>query len=130
MENNISVLVIDDDISTLNLVEHHLMDDGFDVYTADNGNAGLKLAKSRKPSIILLDIIMPNTTGLEVLMELKKNHTTKDIPVFMLSVKGKVEDVEDAYKLGADGYVTKPFNLQALGSVIRNKLEKLARNNT
>ncbi len=129
MDNTISVLIIDDDISTLNLVEHHLSDENFQVYTADNGNAGVKLAKTKKPSIILLDIIMPGISGLEILMELKKNHTTKDIPIFMLSVKGKVRDVEDAYKLGADGYVTKPFNLKALGTVLRNKLEKLAKHN-
>ncbi len=127
MAKRISVLVIDDDAEFQELVDMNLRLAGFSVTQALNGPEGLKIAKKERPDVILLDTIMPEMDGLQVLSELKYDKKTKKIPVFMLTAKTLVGDIEFAFEVGADDYITKPVELRQLGKIIKQKLKKLSK---
>jgi len=127
MAERISILVIDDDAEFQELVEMNLHLMGFSVTGALSGPEGLKIAKKQKPQVILLDTTMPEMDGLEVLSELKYDEKTENIPVFMLTGKTLVGDIERAFEIGADDYITKPVELTKLGRIIKQKLQKLAK---
>ena len=120
-----SILIIDDDAEFQDLVEYNLKIGGFKVFQALNGLDGLVMAKKKKPAVILLDTTMPQMDGLEVLTELKADKKTKKIAVFMLTAKTLMEDIERAFDLGADDYITKPIELNKLAQVVRSKLRKI-----
>lgn len=124
--NRNTVLVVEDEENIRMVIEYNLRMDGFEVYLAEDGVAGLQLARERIPDVILLDWIMPEMTGLEVLTELKHDKNTENIPVFMLTAKVMTSDIERAFEVGADDYITKPFNPRQLGKIIRKKLEECA----
>jgi len=124
MSKRIPVLVVEDEKHIRNIVEYNLRLDGFDVYLAEDGPTGLELAQNHKFKVILLDWMMPEMNGLEVLSELKHTRKTERIPVFMLTAKGAIGDMDWAYNIGVDGYITKPFDAKQLGSTIRRKLEE------
>jgi two-component system phosphate regulon response regulator PhoB len=126
MGENIIVLVVEDEAHIRRVLEYNLKLDGFEVFLAEDGAAGLHLAGEKIPDVILLDWLMPEMNGLQVLAELKNNSDTKHIPVFMLTAKGMLSDVTQAIEMGADDYITKPFNPMQLGKTIREKLEKCA----
>ncbi len=130
MSRRISILVIDDDKAIRLVLKKELTLHGFEVYSAKNGHGGLKLAnklaKIGKPEVILLDWVMPRMDGLKVLSELKHNANTEHIPVFMLTAKSKIGDIDRAYDLGANDYITKPFKILQIGNTIKRKLKKLA----
>ena len=127
MAKRISVLVIDDDAEFQELVEMNLHLTGFSVMQALNGPVGLEIAKNEQPDVILLDTTMPGMNGLQVLSELKYDKKTKKIPVFMLTAKTLVGDIEFAFEVGADDYITKPVELRQLGKIIKQKLKKLSK---
>ena len=83
-----------------------------------------KLARKEKPEVILLDWMMDAMDGLEVLSELKYDERTKDIPVFMMTAKSKIGDIDRAFELGANDYITKPFKVMQLGKIVKEKLLK------
>jgi len=119
-----SLLIIDDEPEFLELARLALEVADFTVLKAENGPEGLKLAKKKKPTVILLDVTMPEMNGLEVLDKLKKNSKTKNIPVIMLTGKSMMEDVERAFDAGAIGYITKPIEFCDLAKKVRAKIEK------
>jgi len=124
MSKRIPVLVIEDEEHIRQVLEYNLKLDDFEVYQAADGPTGLKLAREKKPEVILLDWMMPDMDGLTVLSELKYDEQTRHIPVFMLTAKGMMDDVGRALYEGADDYITKPFDPVTLGNVIKLKLEK------
>ena len=126
MSEQITILVVEDEAHIRRVLEYNLKLDGFEVYLAEDGATGLKLARENKPDVILLDWLMPVMNGLQVLAELKTDGSTEHIPVFMLTAKGMLNDVTQAIEMGADDYITKPFNPIQLGKTIREKLEKCA----
>ncbi len=119
------ILVVDDEENIRKLVHYNLILDGYDVIMAVDGKEGLEKAIQEKPDLILLDIMMPEMDGLEVCSRLKKNPETRDIPIFMLSAKGQMQDLEDAFEMGADNYITKPFDVDKLSEIIQFKLNKM-----
>ncbi len=125
MSEQISVVVIEDDQNIRNILKYNLKLDGFEVRVAEDGRKGLELACQIRPDLILLDWMMPEMNGLEVLSELKKDEQTKDIPVFMLTAKAMTRDVEQALSEGANDYITKPFDSVKLGQTLRAKLENM-----
>lgn len=125
MNKNITVLIIEDEKDVRRILEYALKSDGFNVYSADNGQAGLKIAMEKKPDVILLDWVMPEMNGLKVLSKLRQDERTKDIIVLMLTAKNMMEDVETAIAHGADDYIPKPFEGAGLGSRIMSILEVL-----
>lgn len=124
-QDKISVLVIDDESDIRKLIKYNLIHDGFEVFMAENGPSGIKAARKHKPHLILLDVMMPGMSGLEVLFNLKWNKKTRHIPVFMLTAKKSIGDREHAFARRADDYLTKPFEGEKLGTTIKEKLAKL-----
>jgi two-component system alkaline phosphatase synthesis response regulator PhoP len=121
------VLVIEDEEYVRNILKYNLKLDGFNVYLAEGGRDGLELARDKKPDAILLDWMMPEMDGLEVLAELKKDERTKHIPVFMLTAKKSPCHVNAALMEGIDGYFTKPFEPGKVGPTLKRNLEKLVK---
>lgn len=124
MEEKVSVLVIDDEEHIRDIVAYNLRADGFEVYLAENGRDGLQIAAEKKPDLVLLDWVMLETSGLEVLTSLKSDQSTNSIPVFMLTAKDMYDDVNTAVNMGADSYIAKPFDPTQLGKTIRARLGK------
>ncbi len=124
MSKWIPVLVIDDDEIVREALKRSLKLYGFEAYPAENGLTGVNLARQKKPAFILLDWMMPEMDGLEVLSELKHDERTEDIPVFMLTDRGMIGDLDQAFEIGADDYITKPSDLTQLGKIVKTKWEK------
>ena len=119
------ILVIDDDASLRRQLRFRLEKfDKAEVIEAENGKAGLAKAYKYDPDLIILDWMMPDIEGDEVLRNLRQGETTKRIPVIMLTGKTKIGDIEDAFDLGADLYLTKPFTLQQISEKIQELLGK------
>jgi two-component system response regulator MtrA len=109
-----SVLVVDDDPDVCDLVTYKLEQSGFDVRRASDGDAALREVAAQVPDLVLLDIMMPGISGLEVLQRWRGNAATAGMPVIMLTAKAQENDVERGFELGADDYVVKPFSPREL----------------
>ena len=107
MPNKNRVLIVEDDKMIGSMYKTKLESEGFEIFLADNGEAGLELAKQEKPDIIMLDIILPLLDGFSVLEELKKDASTKNIPVVMLTNLSTDEDKEKGKEMGAADYLVK-----------------------
>lgn len=105
------VLIIEDDGFLASIYAQKLELEGFEVAFATNGEDGLKLAQKDKPDLILLDLLMPQMDGFEVLERVKADPATKDIKVLVLSNLGQKDDVDRCLKLGAVGYMIKAHSL-------------------
>ena len=101
------VLLVEDDVTLVDMYSLKFKEEGYNLLTAENGETGLALALKEIPDVILLDIMMPKMDGFAVLAELKKNATTKNIPVLMLSNLGQTADVEKGEAMGAKDYIVK-----------------------
>lgn len=101
------ILLVEDDKFLVDIFATRLKSAGYNVVVANDGESGLALASERHPHIILLDIIMPQMDGYEVLAKLQEQDMTKDIPVILLTNLGHEEDVEKGLKSGAAGYLIK-----------------------
>ncbi|MDD5018985.1 MAG: response regulator [Candidatus Omnitrophica bacterium] len=119
-----TILIIDDEVGLRNLLKFRLVSFGFDVLVAEDGYTGIDLAKSMKPNLIILDIMMPYFNGIEVCRKLKSDYATKDIPVVFLSVLAQKEDIEMGKQAGAEFFLTKPYDPEKLNFVIRMALNK------
>ncbi len=108
------ILVVDDEEDILNLLSYNLEKAGFLVVTAEDGPEALELAVKEVPDLILLDIMLPNMEGTEVLKRLKADASTEGTPVIMLTAKGEEIDRIVGFELGADDYITKPFSPREL----------------
>ena len=104
------MLVIDDDPVILELLRVNFEIEGFDVLTAHDGDEGLELAQSSHPDVVISDIMMPRRDGLQLLSDLKGDPRTEGLPVILLSAKAQKSEVQHGLDLGADDYITKPFD--------------------
>jgi DNA-binding response OmpR family regulator len=109
MNNKKTIMVVDDNPDIITIVKTILEGKGYKVFSASSGAELLNLLDNQKPDLIILDIMMPEMDGLEVLTRLKSVTDTATIPVILLTAKVQYEDVLGGYKLGADYYITKPF---------------------
>ena len=114
------ILIVDDEKSNILILTHYLRDE-YNVYVTRDGRDALELAAKHKPEIILLDIIMPEMDGYEVIEELKKSEETKDIPVIFISGLVSPEAVKKGFSMGAADYIPKPFE----AAFIREKIRKV-----
>jgi len=114
MEEVFRVLIVDDQPKNLQVLALSLNDLGVKTVAANSGLAALKIVEQNQPDLILLDIMMPEMDGYEVIEELKKNIVTKNIPVIFLSAKSETEDIVKGLKLGAIDYISKPFKREEL----------------
>ena len=108
------VLIVDDELYILESVGYVVRSAGFEPLTAQDGETGLALAFSEIPDLIILDVMLPKMTGLEVCRRIRENPATKTIPVIMLSARGQEADELQGMKSGADEYMTKPFSPRRL----------------
>ncbi len=116
------VLVVDDDVKTVELVKLYLNRDGYKVLTAYNGMEALRLAREGHPDLIVLDLMLPGVDGLEVCRTLRSE---SDVPIIMLTARTTDEDKLTGLGLGADDYVTKPFSPRELAARVRAVLRRL-----
>ena len=120
------VLMIDDEESAITLGKLLLEREGYRFLSASNGEEGLTLAVVERPDVILLDILMPQMTGHEVLKRLKTVPHTREIPIIMLTAKGAEKDIETSFQQGAIFHVDKPYELQDLLQKIKMALARAA----
>jgi DNA-binding response OmpR family regulator len=118
------VLVADDEEDIRALVAFRLRRAGYDVITAADGAEALTLATTRLPDLIVLDMMMPKATGLEVTRSLRDQDSTKDIPVILLTARAQEADVASGFAAGADDYVKKPFSPMDLQLRVQALLER------
>lgn len=119
------ILVIDDEEHIVELIRYNLQNAGFDTVEAYNGLDGLALAKKEKPTLILLDVMLPMMDGLEVCRNLRSAEQTKGIPIIMLTAKSEEIDKILGLELGADDYITKPFSVRELMARIKAVLRRM-----
>ena len=108
------ILVVDDEIYIVHILDFSLGMEGYEVITALDGEQALEKARTEKPDLIVLDIMMPKLDGYETCKILKAEAETKDIPVILLSAKGRNVDQKIGFEVGADDYITKPFSPRKL----------------
>ncbi|MEZ0395899.1 MAG: response regulator transcription factor [Anaerolineales bacterium] len=119
---NAKILVVDDEPAILNLVVSYLKAEGYQVYTAADGEAALKAARAYKPDLIVLDVMLPGLDGLEVLSRLRRE---SDVYVILLTARTEETDKIVGLSVGADDYVTKPFSPRELVARIKAALRRL-----
>lgn len=118
-----TILIIDDEVGLRNLLKFRLVSFGYDCLIAEDGYSGIEVAKTKKPDLIVLDIMMPYFNGIEVCKKLKSDYKTKDIPIVFLSVLAQKEDIELGKQAGGDFFLTKPYDPEKLDFVIRMALK-------
>ena len=118
------IAVIEDNKTNIKLIRYQLEMEGFDVHIEETGNAGLKMIKNQKPDMVILDIGLPDMDGFELCKTLRNDKVTKDYPIIMLTAKGEDRDKIEGLKLGADDYITKPYNADELILRIKNLLTR------
>ena len=118
-----TVLIVEDDPHTVEVVRLYLRRDGHTVLTASNGNEGLRVAQEAGPDLVVLDLMLPGKSGLEVCRELRRG---SDVPIVMLTARVEEEDRVAGFEVGADDYVTKPFSPRELAARIRAVLRRTA----
>lgn len=101
------ILVVDDEDSVREIYRHEFLNNGYTVVVAQDGEEGLLKAGEERPDIMLLDIMLPKMSGIEVLRALKENELTKKIPVLLLTNLGEETIIKEGFELGADGYLLK-----------------------
>lgn len=116
------ILVIDDEPSITNLVSAYLKPEGYEVFIASDGNAGLKAARAFKPDLIILDIMLPGMDGIELLSRLRRE---SEVYVIMLTAKTEETDKIVGLSVGADDYVTKPFSPRELVARVKAALRRI-----
>jgi len=104
------VLVVDDEEYIQPILNFSFGAEGYDVVTASDGEEGVSKAKDEKPDVIVMDIMMPKMDGYEACKQIKTDPQTKDIPVILLTAKGRDADRKLGSEVGADDYVVKPFS--------------------
>jgi two-component system KDP operon response regulator KdpE len=115
------ILVVDDEARMVRFIRLNLEHDGFQVLEANNGTQALNKVRSNLPDLVLLDVMMPDIDGFEVLSLIRE---TSSVPVIMLTAKGEEDDRVHGLELGADDYVTKPFSPRELVSRVRAVLRR------
>ena len=119
-----TILAVDDEEDILEIIEHHLQKNGYDVIRAETGEKAVQLAQERLPDLILLALMLPGIDGFDVCRTLKRSKDTALIPIIMLSARGEETDIVTGLELGADDYVTKPFSAKILLARLKSLLRR------
>lgn len=123
MATSRTVLVIEDEPALSDAIKYSLERDGYDVYVADDGLTGLELIRTHNPDVVLLDLMLPSLSGLDVLRTLR---TRSSVPVIIVTAKDGEGDKVAGLELGADDYVTKPFSMRELVARVGANLRRSA----
>ncbi len=120
-----NILIVEDDDFFRELIKKKLVSEGFEVLEAPNGERGVEVIEEKKPDLILLDLLLPNIDGFEVLLKIKANKEVASIPVIILSNLGQPEDIERGLKLGAVDFLIKSqFDIDQVMDKIKTILNK------
>jgi len=119
MDKMPNILVVDDVAVNVTLISCMFKKLPYNLFTAFSGEEALKIISENKIDLVLLDIMMPEMTGYEVLQRIRANEATKDIPVVMLSALNLHKDVEKAYELGANDFISKPVVMPKLIEAVK-----------
>lgn len=122
MDNKI--LVVDDDVSINELIKVNLELAGYKVFQAYDGIKGFALAKQELPSLVVLDVMMPEVDGFTVAKRIRENAETKDIPIIMLTALSQIDDKANGFNIGVDDYLVKPFEIEELLMRVRALLKR------
>lgn len=131
MSTKARILVVEDERDIAELISFNLQRDSYLVSTALTGEEGLKQAKTVKPDLVLLDLMLPGMSGQDVCRALKSDRSTAGIPIIMLTARDDDIDIVTGLEMGADDYITKPFSPKVLSARIKTVLNRLRKpNNT
>ncbi|MCK9171644.1 MAG: response regulator transcription factor [Treponema sp.] len=119
------ILIVDDEAPILELVRYNLEKEGYGTVTAENGTEALRLARSENPSLVILDLMLPDMSGLDVCRVLKNDTKTMAVPIIIVTAKTEDADIVAGLELGADDYVTKPFSPKVLIARIKSVLRRM-----
>ena len=119
------ILIVDDEQDIVELVSYNLEKEGFKTVKASDGEAAIRLVKTQKPDLIILDLMLPKMNGLDVCRALRGNPETANLPIIMLTAKGDEVDKIIGLENGADDYITKPFSVKELIARVRSILRRL-----
>ena len=117
------ILVIDDDTAINELIKVNLELEGHKVVQAYDGIKGFALCKQEQPSLVILDVMMPEVDGFTVAQRIRKNDETKDIPILMLTALSQLNDKVNGFNIGVDDYLVKPFEMEELKVRVRALLK-------
>ena len=120
-----TILIADDDADIRDLVTFKLEQAGFDVVAVDNGLAALSAARDDPPDVVVLDVMMPGMSGIDVCRELRGQQHTTALPIVLLTARAQEGDVEVGFGVGADDYVVKPFSPRELVSRVEAVLARM-----
>ena len=109
-----NILLVEDEKSIVTLIKYNLEKEGFKVFCSETGEDALKIIKEKIPDLVILDWMLPDTSGIDVCRQIKVDKKLKNIPVLILTAKGEPDDKIKGLEVGADDYVTKPFNNKEL----------------
>jgi two-component system alkaline phosphatase synthesis response regulator PhoP len=118
------ILVVDDEIYIVHILEFTLTMEGYEVLTAADGEEALRRLEQDRPDLVVLDIMMPKVDGYEVLRRIRADEEFRQLPVILLSAKGRPLDRETGLDIGADDYIVKPFSPRRLLEKIQDLLER------
>jgi DNA-binding response OmpR family regulator len=118
------ILVVEDDLDVADMLNAYFRVQGYEVFTVNWGEDGIRACQTSRPDLIILDIRLPDIDGYEVAHRLRSNHRTADIPIIFLTEKRERSDRLQGLELGADDYITKPFDIQELRLRVRNALRR------
>ncbi|HOJ16403.1 MAG: response regulator [Caldisericia bacterium] len=119
-----NILLIEDDKDISELISYNLKKENFNVITAYDGEEALNLIKDNVIDLIILDLMLPSVSGIDLLKYIKRDEKTKNIPVIIETAKGEENDIVLGLELGADDYVTKPFSPKVLVARIKRLIER------
>jgi phosphate regulon transcriptional regulator PhoB len=120
-----TILVVEDESDVADLLRYNLQREGYEVLVAGDGPGGLELATSRRPDVVVLDIMLPGMSGFEVCQKLRKNPECREMAVLMLTARGETPERVKGLEVGADDYVTKPFSPKELVLRVKAVLRRL-----
>ncbi|MEZ4669060.1 MAG: response regulator [Anaerolineae bacterium] len=117
---NATILIVDDDFMNREILQAHMNNAGYDVLTANNGNAALQVMKTQVPDLVLMDVRMPGMNGYELCAYLKAQPETRHLPVLLMTAMDDEENLANVKAAGADGFISKPFNAKDIrASIVR-----------
>jgi DNA-binding response OmpR family regulator len=117
------ILVVDDEADLVSVLRFGLEVEGFEVISASDGEQGLSLARERSPALMLLDLMLPKLDGYKVCRALKFDERYRTMPIFILSARSGDDDRRLALEMGADAFITKPYEMRELVARIRARLQ-------
>ncbi len=124
MDGKRTVLIVEDEKNIVDIVRFNLLREGFDTIEAYDGEAGLALAREKKPDLILLDVMMPKMMGFDVCRALREEGD--NVPVIILTAREEEEDKVLGLEIGADDYITKPFSMRELVARVKANIRRTA----